>query len=400
MGDSHAAKMAQCLADVAMKRPPRHGPIWIPDVDFSPDPNVGSPNKRTVANGLATLTAFDRKDFSTVQKGIDWFSWLSTQGFMLNESMTPEPVYRTLHSYPTLLVYGVAQAIMGDTGAAKEISKLPRSHFGWLLLGTGVSPGRKVLDHHRKDSDGCVLIGQGKPPKSGMIYVACAGMRAWVREGKTTASDFMFTENSAVSVIVAQGLGRRYDMKQEAVQRDCFRGYEMRFPGLFPWALLRREVEIAKSFAADPTDSVSAEVISTWLMAPDLDYAIDRFDQGDVVTAMLETQGSSTDPRMIDAAYRNGEIRQASCSDGIRSTKEPQVVELESVSYAVRRTNGGGEVQRIARPSGRLVHSVRSINGRVLFSADGDRGVVHPTPPDAVPPPVSRKPKRRRFEVS
>lgn len=393
---SKAAKMLDNLADLALRRKPRWGINWLDEYDYSvPQPTPASPNQRTVANGLQLILNFDAGRTTLVDKSLDWWVWLVKQPFMQNESMTSEPVYRPMHCYPHLFAYGIAMQ-RGHVEAAKAAAELLRSHFFWLLLGRIPVPGREVLDHHKGEKDGCTLIGRGNP-KFSLPYVAAAGDRVWVREKKHTNSKFMFTRNTAVSTIVALGLNdpRVKIPKSEQNAIDIVAGFETRF-NLPRFALHPAALNTARLFAADPSNAGIAQQIGQYLLACANDYQIDRYESVDVATVMNETNPSSTDHRMADIGYTNGEIQQASCSDGIRSTKETQVVIEETNSYLVRRTDG--KEQRLTKPRGKKVYSFRCRNKVVVFERYDHLTTpppLPPTPPEQIPAPVKPKPRRR-----
>lgn len=376
---SYAGKLSETLSDLLMKRKPRYGYIW--GRTFNIDTyDVASPNQQEGANGCEILAAFDRGDMATVERILDWQCGLAERPFMRNEPMSPEPVYRVLTAYGSLAAAGVASRVSAPVHAITR--KLPRSHFFWLLLGISNHSGRIVVDHHWGDSDGCILVGT-KKPKDQSNHVSCAGARAWIRAGKTTRSDFQFTENPAVRVIVAQGLGRKYRQNVEIVQRDMMAGFISRF-GLNPWCMTNEELSDAMAFASDLTSDAKAESISSYLLAPMIDYGIDRYENEDVVTYAIKNNPSSTDFRMLDASYHQGETQQASCSDGIRSTKEPQHVELETDAYRIHRDDESSEL-RVPRPYPNLAWSVTARGGKIAFDDAEPESMIPMTPSDKIP---------------
>lgn len=379
MALSDAAKIAENLADVSMRRLPRWPEsVWRPFVNYAQEEQE-SANRTPGANSLATLLAHDQGNLHTVGKGLEYFQWLSTQPFMQNETATSEPTYRVLHAYSPLLMYGVALS-RGTQDEIEACRSLARSHFSWLLLGIGLRPGRAVRNHHLGDNDGCILVGDGNEVNDMMRMVVSAGMRSWKRESNIHTK-FMFTENTATSVIVAQGLGTNYPLNKEWVQRDIMLGYSNRW-GLLPWALTHGELNAAMAFAGNPMDVSLATIIASWCLPYKLPYQIDRYASGAVATAMLQPHNSSTDHMPVEILEANGTLLRASLSDGIRSTKEPQVVDLNNQrAYILYHASGSGQALSVPRPEGTISYSVRSDPGRVQVISGST-----PIPPQPQPP--------------
>lgn len=397
MALSDAAKMTQCLAALVWRRPlPWPRSTWAQFVETSIGTEPSSPNRQEGANACEALWLMNEgKSPGRVREILDFEHWYHTlRPFMANEPMTKEPVYRVLHAYTPGIFSALGAQLTNP--AERSAAHSARAHAGWLTLGLAMRPHRRILDHQPGAREGCVLVGTGKP-KTGLRYVAQAGQRSFVRAGKSVRGDVEFVDAITCQVIIAQVMGGkdewRYPKKSERTQADLYDGFLRRWPGLHPFALSASQTASIAAFASNPPDPRYAAAIVTLLRAPGEPYRVDRYSGGTVVTLLEGEQSSSTDEVMIDVAYANGEIRWATCSDGVRSTQEDQEGFEETGAYACRKP-GSPIVHRVAKPHDEFeAWSVRVDSlGQIAFEAPGWQSMNLPETGEVDTPP---QPARR-----
>lgn len=383
--------MTSCLADLVCGRKPRYPrSTWLKFVVTKIGTEPDSPNRQEGANSCEVLWLIANKPPGWLGRVLDiltfeeWYH--RARPFMANEAMTKEPVYATLHGRPPG-IFGAVATEMGHSAAGPCFASA-RSQAARVALGLAVKPARRIVDHKKGAKEGCVLIGTAKP-KTGLRYVAGAGQRSFVRAGKKVTGKVEFVDSITLPVTAAQILGQSYPRGREKDLADLYDGFLRRWPGLHPFGLSPDQVFAFVLLVANLTSASAARTVAGWLRAPSQPYRIDRYSSGGVVTRLVTEQASSTDELMIDAAYESGEIRWATCSDGVRSTQEDQESFEERDAYVCRKVGGTVE-HRVAKPSGEIVWRVETTrDGRVIFSSGPSGQALPPTPQGAEPPPVA-----------
>jgi hypothetical protein len=366
-------------------------------VDWRPALNLSktwpaSPNKAAMAACLEMLDALNRGDGFRVSECLEWFAWLRTQPFMLNEAGTAEDIYLGGVAYAC----DVAACVASEVGKAlflSHIQDLARSHVALCLVGLVPWPGKRVVDQNGDGGKQVVLYGVGKPA-SEMEYVVRPGMRSWVRKGKKVGDPFAFTENLGPSAIVRAALGLSI-AKQMRTERAIWKARTKRWkPAQFPpFGLYPDQLAAAHEYRRDLTSVPKARKVAAWILAMELDFRFYRYSDGSCLGAMIDTRNSSTDPRMLDACYAGGETRKTSPEDGIRSTRKPCRSWWETAGLCTQFVDGSGKVMRIpAPPNATPVYIVCCDFDKPFAYVDaGTMGVgfaIPKTPEGQEPPPV------------
>ncbi len=308
-----------------------------------------SPNKAAMAACCEMVDSLNKGRSARVDDCLEWFLWLRSQPFMLNEAGTAEDIYLGGVAYSC----DVAACVAGEVGhevILSRIQELCRSHIGLCLVGLVPWSGRRVVDLNGDGSAQTVLYGTGKP-SSEMAYVCRPGMRSWVRNGKRIGDPFMFTENFGASALVCAALGLKI-AKVCKTERAIVAARNKRWPRAQfpPFGLYPEHLAAAFDYRNDLASSFKARPVAAWILAMELDFRFYRFSDGSCLAAMIDTRNSSTDPRMLDACYSGGETRKTSPEDGIRSTRKACKSWWETSGLCTQFADGSGKVLRIPVP--------------------------------------------------
>ncbi len=326
-----------------------------------------SKNKFKISNTLDALDRLKKGDIQGVNKILDHQVWYSTIPFTYGEDLTPEGTYRCGIAYSDLLMAGIASQV-GHSSAERASLDLARSHFSWLLIGLGMSPGKEVKDHHLQHPDvPCVLIGTGAPVYP-IRYVAQAGQRGWIRNReKRQPKVFIYIRHEDLSYIVYQGVGEQAHRK---VRKNCRYETEMlqeiqrKWPALPVWGLSESNKVVARGYFNDPTSVGYARQVAQWLRSPSEPFTFIRFEDGSVCSLMNESHGSSTDTLMIDMHLANGTTIKTSADDGLRVPSHPQTGWETTNSVHCLRRDGVAPTMSINKPAVPIAYRVHSVPGQ------------------------------------
>ncbi len=393
---SDATKMGDELLQLAKGTIPQTRE-WQTEIHLQRGNLPASRNKFLVCNAAEAMFAWLRNDRARVREILDWWVWFCGTPFTGGEDLTPEEVYRAMQAYAALAAAAVAQKV-GHPGYV-ELLDLARAHVGWLLLGAGCGPARKVRDHHLdRVGKPVVLVGDGAPVSS-LPYIAQAGKRGWIRNRDDGPKAFLFAESVGLSAIVGQAAALAVPRKLTPWQVDLFAALRAFAPGLPPFGCTSADQVVAQAFLRNPTEPALAREIVRWVTrhAPELPFTFVRYEDGSVVTICERCDGSSTDARMIDAWYSDGRSMKTSADDGLRADSPSQRGFELGDAYACQLASGG-TVMTLPRPRAAEAWRVRTADGIVTFTV---AGVAQPapvaTPPTQAPAtPLAAPPKRRR----
>lgn len=391
---SDATKMGDELLQLAKGTIPQTRE-WQTEIHLERGAMPASRNKFLVCNSAELLFSWLRNDRVRVREILDWWLWFAGTPFAAGEDLTPEEVYRAMQAYAALAAAAVAQKV-GHAGYV-ELLDLARAHVGWLLLGAGCGPARKVRDHHLdRVGKPVVLVGDGAPV-SRLPYIAQAGKRGWIRNRDDGPKSFHFAESVGLSAIVGQAAGLPVPRKLTPWQADLFAALRIFAPGLPPFGCTSADQVVAQAFLRNPTEPALAREVARWVTrhAPELPFTFVRYDDGSVVSLCERSDGSSTDARMIDAWYADGRSMKTSADDGLRANSPSQRGFELGDSFACQ-LESGGTVMTLPRPHAAEAWRVRTAEGVVTFTV---AGVSHPpstaqppTPPAADCGPRPKKP--------
>jgi hypothetical protein len=394
-GDSFAVKMFKSIPLVIERKPALVN--WKPALSLD-HTWPASPNKAGMAACLEMVDSWNNGDFKQVGNCLEWFQWLDSEPFMLNEAGTGEDIYLGGHAYPVDIAACIADE-MDNSMAMLAAQRLGRSHIGLCLMGLAPGPGKFVVDKNGDGTAQTVLVGTGKP-KRDMDYVVRPGGRTWVRSGKKVGDPFTYTENYGAAGLVRIGLGRPLPTKKGILdtERAIWNARRKRWPvAQHPaFGLYGNDLFAAIDYSQDVTSVHKARAVVKWIKRMEQDFKFWRFVTGEVIGGMTDSRRSSTDQRTLDAWYLGGETRKTSPEDGIRSTYKPTRVWWEQQAVATQFVDGSGKVLRLPHPHAALAFcAVLDSDRDAYIDANDDFHSTPATPDDDIPSPPAPAPKSK-----
>lgn len=375
-----------------------------------------SANKHLLANPTLAL---DQP--SQVEPVLNWARWYATRPLHENEALSPSESYRLAMDLGTYALAGIArEAGEGELSAA--LLARARSSIAYLLLGAGVAAAREVRDHGQPGR-AMVVVGDGRPlPVKGstaLPYIAQAGKRGHVRAdlrdvgesvegGSSFAGNWQYTAARALSVLVAQALGLRYDGRgMHEWEFRCFSAIRKRWPSLPPWGFAGVEADAARAYLRDPTDADLAYQIHQLAdnFQPALPFDFVRYLDGSIFVVALELDESSTGGVAINAQTADGKTYRASADTGGRAKDDVrrQRVHEAPGGFECFWVDSPGQTLRVLKPAGVAeAWRARVRPGGNSFSVGGRDPLddTQPLPPTDIPGnpaiPLPAEPVRNR----
>lgn len=360
---------------------------------------TGSANHKMLCNAAGALDA--RTAGSLVAQILDWCEWYVDQPLHENEGFTGSGAYRPAIMFGTYALAGAAKNY-GRLALCESLLRRTRADVHWLILGAATGPARAVRDHQLgKVGRAVLLVGDGKRqglPRSNAPYVAIAGKRCHVREGKGHSGNFEYTDGIVQSLIVAQALG--LDYSPGVSWHAHFAAIVNRWPTLPAWGLTSTDRTAALAFLQTPAEPVLARSIFAAAKGfrPKHPGSFIRWEDATIAAVAWKLDRSSTGGRAVDMVRPNGMHYIGSADTGGRDEGGPVDVRAQTTTesaeaFVSRWDDGAGEPISTPKPvaiaeAWRVDHD--RDNARFVVPGVGelpDGGNLPNQPPAPVPAP-------------